>query len=385
MKIPLLDLKAQYNEIKDEVKAAVDEVLEAQNFILGPKVSELEAKIAAYSQCKYALGVSSGTDALLLALMALGIGHGDSVITTTFTFFATAGCVARLGAKPILVDIDPTTFNMSPEALENLLKNLSDEELSHVKAVIPVHLFGQMADMERIVPVCNKYGLKIIEDAAQAIGSECPYGGATRRAGSIGDIGCFSFFPSKNLGGIGDGGMVVTNDEALYEKMKILRAHGSHPKYYHSIIGGNFRLDAIQAAVLLVKLKYLDRWTEKRQKNAGIYDHLLNDITAVSFRTPIRQHGYRHIYNQYCIRTARRDGLKTYLADNGVSTEVYYPLPMHLQDCFAYLGHKEGDFPAAEEAAHSVLALPVYPEVGLEGLEYTAGLIRDYVMEQMLP
>jgi len=378
LKIPLLDLKAQYAQIKDEVRAAIDEVLESQHFILGPRVSELEKEISSYSQCRYALGVSSGTDALLLALMALGVGHGDLVITTPFTFFATAGCIARLGAKPVFADIDPVTFNISPEKLEILLENMTDEELSRVRAVIPVHLFGQMADMQRIVPICRKYGLKIVEDAAQAIGSECPFDGTVRRAGSIGDIGCFSFFPSKNLGGIGDGGMVVTNDADLHERMKVLRVHGSNPKYYHRVIGGNFRLDEIQAAVLLVKLKYLDGWTEKRQKNAHIYDELLTGVTAEFISTPSALPGYRHIYNQYCIRTAKRDELKAYLKENGVDTEIYYPLPMHLQECFNYLGHKKGDFPAAEEAASSVLALPVYPEMSMQGLEYTAGLIMKF-------
>jgi len=380
MKIPLLDLKAQYSQIRDEIRQAVDEVLESQQFILGPKVSALEEKIAAYSQCKYALGVSSGTDALLLALMALGTGHGDIVITTPFTFFATAGCIARLGAKPVFVDIDPVTFNIDPQKLEMLLENMNEEELSRAKAVIPVHLFGQMADMQRIVPICRRHGLKIVEDAAQAIGSECPFGGSTRRAGSIGDVGCFSFFPSKNLGGIGDGGMVVTNDEKLYEKMRILRVHGSSPKYYHRAVGGNFRLDEIQAAVLLVKLKYLDMWTEARQKNAQVYDRLLADAAPGSIRTPTALPGYRHIYNQYCIRVARRDELQTYLNENGVSTEIYYPLPMHLQECFGYLGHGKGDFPEAEEASQTALALPVYPEMSTDGLEYTAWLVRKFVM-----
>ncbi len=378
MKIPLIDLKAQYSTIKGEIKQTIDEVLESQHFILGSKVAELEREIATYSQCKYALGVSSGTDALLLALMALDIGHDDLVITTTFTFFATAGCIARLGAKPLFVDIDPETFNICPEKLENRLKTLTKEELSHVKAIIPVHLFGQMADMERILPLCRKYDLKIIEDAAQAIGSECPYAGKLRRAGSIGDIGCFSFFPSKNLGGIGDGGMVVTNNEALYSKMKILRTHGSSPKYYHKFVGGNFRLDEIQAAVLLVKLSYLDSWTEKRQINAGIYDSILGGTCSKAIITPKLLPEYRHIYNQYCIKTEKRDELKSCLSDNGVTTEIYYPLPMHQQECFSYLGNRMGDFPAAEEAAASVLALPVYPEMSHEALEYTAGLIRDF-------
>jgi dTDP-4-amino-4,6-dideoxygalactose transaminase len=378
-KIPLLDLKAQYSSIKDEIRQAVNEVLESQQFILGPKVSKLEEEIARYCGCKYALGVSSGTDAILVALMALNVGHGDIVITTPYTFFATAGCIARLGARPLFVDIRPDTFNIDPESLDRLLSSLPGDELQRVKAVMPVHLFGQMADMERILLICLQYGLKIIEDAAQAIGSECTIGGERRRAGSIGDIGCFSFFPSKNLGGAGDGGMVTTNDQALYEKMKLLRAHGSHPKYYHKIVGGNFRLDEIQAAVLLVKLKYLDAWTEMRQKNAGIYDSLLGGLAGHGFRTPQAMPGYRHIYNQYCIRIHDRDRLKSYLADNGVSTEIYYPVPLHMQECFAYLGYQAGHFPEAEAAAAESLALPVYPEMTGEGLEYVAGLIRKFV------
>ncbi len=381
MNIPLLDLKAQYAQIKDEVSQAIDEVMESQHFILGPKVSELESKIASYSQCKYALGVSSGTDALLLALMALDTGHDDLVITTPFTFFATAGCIARLGAKPVFADIDPVTFNIDPQKLEMLLEKMTDKELSRVKAVIPVHLFGHMADMQSIVSICRRYGLKIIEDAAQAIGSECPFSETARRAGSVGDIGCFSFFPSKNLGGVGDGGMVATNDAGLYEKMKILRVHGSSPKYYHKFVGGNFRLDEIQAAVLLVKLKYLDKWTEARQRNAQVYDRLLSGIAAESFLVPSALPGYRHIYNQYVIRTSKRDELKAYLKENGVATEIYYPLPMHLQECFSYLRYRQGDFPVAEESALTALALPVYPEMSIQGLEYTAALIKNFVMQ----
>lgn len=378
MKVPMLDLKAQYASIKDEVRQAVDEVLESQHFILGPKVAKLEEEVAAYSHCRYALGVSSGTDAILLALMALGVGQGDTVITTTFTFFATAGCIARLGARPLFVDIDPVTFNMSAEGLEQLLSSLSEDELSQVKAVVPVHLFGQMADMGRIVPLCKKYGLTIIEDAAQAIGSECPYEDTAHKAGSLGDIGCFSFFPSKNLGGVGDGGMVVTNDPSLYEKMKLLRAHGSSPKYYHKVVGGNFRLDEIQAAVLSVKLRYLDSWTERRQKNAKTYDALLSSIPEESLSTPKALPGNRHIYNQFCVRTVKRDELKAYLSENGVRTEIYYPLTMHLQECFTYLGYSAGQFPEAEKASTEVLALPVYPEMREEALEYVAGLITQY-------
>lgn len=378
MNVPMLDLKAQYSSIKNEIHQALDEVLESQHFILGPKVAKLEEEIASYSNCSYALGVSSGTDAILLALMALGVGQDDIVITSPFTFFATAGCIARLGARPMFADIDSETFNLDAASLEKLLAGLSENELSRVKAVMPVHLFGQMCDMERIVPICKKYGLKIVEDAAQAIGSECTYEGTVRRAGSLGDIGCFSFFPSKNLGGIGDGGMVVTNDPALYEKMKLLRAHGSNPKYYHKIVGGNFRLDEIQAAALSVKLKYLDTWTEKRQKNAEAYNRLLTGISEEYPVTPKALPGFRHIYNQYCIRTANRDELKAYLAENGVRTEIYYPLPLHLQECFAYLGHSRGQFPKAEKASSEVLALPVYPELSNEALEYVAELITRY-------
>lgn len=378
MNIPLLDLKAQYAAIKDEVKQAIDDVLDSQHFILGPKVSKLEAEIAKYSGCRYGVGVSSGTDAILLALMALNVGQGDFVITTAYTFFATAGCIARLGAKPVFVDIDPQTYNIKPDALKDLLENMPCEKLSHVKAVIPVHLFGQMADMNRIVPICRKYGLPIIEDAAQAIGAECTYDRKKHKAGSIGDIGCFSFFPSKNLGGIGDGGMVVTNDSTLYEKMKILRSHGSQPKYHHKYVGGNFRLDEIQAAVLSVKLKYLDKWTEKRQHNAAVYDKLLSEIHESSIHTPHILPGNKHIYNQYCIKTEKRDSLKTYLFENGVSTEIYYPVPMHLQECFASLGYKNGQFPVAEAAAKESLALPIYPEISTDGLEYVAGLIKKF-------
>lgn len=378
MNIPLLDLKAQYLTIKDEIKQAVDEVLEAQHFILGPKVAKLETGIAEYSGCRYALGVSSGTDAILLALMALGIGPGDSVITTAYTFFATAGCIARVGARPVFVDIKPETFNIDPDGLEALLQSIPTNELAHVKAVIPVHLFGQMADMDKIVPICKKYGLRIIEDAAQAIGAECMHEGMKRKAGSIGDIGCFSFFPSKNLGGIGDGGMVVTNDESLYERMKLLRSHGSQPKYHHKYVGGNFRLDEVQAAVLIVKLKYLEAWTEKRQQNAAVYVKLLYEITWNAIHTPRTSPGNKHIYNQYCIKTQKRDALKAYLSENGVSTEVYYPVPMHLQECFAYLGYRAGQFPEAENAANSSLALPIYPEMSAEELEYVAGLVTSF-------
>lgn len=384
MKIALLDLKAQYQSIKEEIRESIDEVLDSQHFILGPKVKRLEEEIACYSQCKYALGVSSGTDALLLALMGLDVGYGDFVVTTPYTFFATAGCVARLGAKPLFVDIDPVTYNIDPKQLVNLLESMPLDDRKKIKAVMPVHLFGQMADMEPISDICNKFNLKVVEDAAQAIGSEYIFKGETKRAGGMGDIGCFSFFPSKNLGGYGDGGMVVTNDEHLYKKMKILRAHGSDPKYYHKLIGGNFRLDEIQAAVLLVKLKYLDEWTQKRQDNADLYNELLKtyDKNGVLLPTALYKADMvcnYHIYNQYCIRTPKRDRLKEFLTKNGVGTEVYYPVPMHLQECFSYLGYSEGMFPNAELAALELLALPVYPELNEDAIRYVSSVIIRFL------
>ncbi|SFH81056.1 dTDP-4-amino-4,6-dideoxygalactose transaminase [Tindallia magadiensis] len=382
MNIPLLDLKAQYSQIREEVQAAINEVMESQHFILGPKVQELEEAIASYSQTKYALGVSSGTDALLLALMALEVGKDDIVITTPYSFFATAGCVARLGAIPKFVDIDEKTFNIDPEQLKTMLNSLTPDEHKRLKAVIPVHLFGQMADMEKILPICQEHNVPIIEDAAQAIGSECLLNGQVKRAGSIGAIGCFSFFPSKNLGGIGDGGMVVTNDPVLYEKMKIMRVHGSSPKYYHKFIGGNFRLDAIQAAVLLVKLQYLDTWTAQRQQHAKAYRTLLENNASVQLPPCIHDETnapkHHHIYNQFCIRTEKRDELKNHLQENGIATEIYYPLPLHMQECFRYLGHRKGDFPKTEKAAATSLALPVFPELTKAQMEETVKVIHQF-------
>ncbi len=359
--VPLLDLKAQYATIRDEIQEAINRVIETQYFILGPEVQALEEEVAAYSQCEYGIGVSSGTDALLVALMALEIGPGHEVITTPYTFFATAGCIARVGAKPIFVDIDPATYNMDPALIEAAIT-------PRTKAIIPVHLFGQMADMDPIMEVANRHGLFVIEDAAQAIGSE--YKG--RRAGSMGHLGCFSFFPSKNLGGFGDGGMVVTNDPDLAQRVNILRKHGAQPKYHHKFVGGNFRLDAIQAAVLRVKLKYLDEWTAGRQRNADRYrmffsEWLGTDSTdspgrsvIVSQPSPVTT---RHIYNQFVIRCARRDELMAHLKAQGIGCEVYYPLPLHLQECFTDLGYDLGDFPVSEHAAQETLALPIYPEL----------------------
>ena len=372
MHVPLLDLKAQYASIKEEIRAALDEVLESQLFILGPKVEELEKKIAAYSNVKHAVGVSSGSDALLISLMALDIGPGDEVITSPFTFFATAGVIARLRAVPVFVDIDPATYNIAPEKIEAAVT-------PRTKAIIPIHLFGQCADMQPIMEIASKYGLTVIEDAAQSLGAE--YRG--RRAGAIGHLGIFSFFPSKNLGGFGDGGMVVTNDEVLYERVKVLRVHGAKPKYYHKIVGGNFRLDAIQAAVLTVKLKYLDGWSQKRRDNAGSYDRQLAEARPIDIVLPkavYRDGGDRdyHIYNQYTIRTKQRDGLQRFLKDQGVATEIYYPLPLHLQECFKDLGYKKGDFPVAEESVGAVISLPIYPELSTAQKDYIVEKIREF-------
>lgn len=351
--VPLLDLKAQYATIRAEVRAAMDRVAESQYFILGPEVKALEEEVAAYSQCRFGIGVSSGTDALLVALMALDLQPGDEIITTPYTFFATAGCIARLGAKAVFVEIDPATYNLDPAGIAAAVT-------SRTRAILPVHLYGQMADMDPIMAVAEQYGLPVIEDAAQAIGSE--YKG--HRAGSIGHMGCFSFFPSKNLGGFGDGGMVVTNDPALAAKLTLLRGHGAKPKYYHKVVGGNFRLDALQAAVLRVKLPYLDGWTAGRQHNAATYRRLFAEAGLDRvIGLPTELANMRHIYNQFVIRCPQRDGLMNHLKQRAIGHEIYYPVPMHLQECFADLGYHQGDFPHSEAAANETLAIPIYPEL----------------------
>lgn len=362
MKVPLLDLKAQYATIRDEVMAAVESVLESQQCIGGSKVTELEKRVAALSECAYAVGVSSGTDALLCSLMALHIGADDEVITTPFTFFATAGCIARVGAKPVFVDIDPGTFNIDPQQIRAAIT-------ARTKAILPVHLFGQMCDMDPILAIAAEYGLPVIEDAAQSISAT--YKG--RKAGSMGICGCFSFFPSKNLGAAGDGGMIVTNDPDLYERMALLRSHGMQPRYYHAVIGGNFRLDAIQAAILLVKLPHLDGWSEARRRNAAWYDHRFADSTV---RPPRVSPECCSIYNQYSIRVPHRDALLAHMKEQGVQTEIYYPVPLHRQKCFAYLGYREDSLPEAVAAAREVLALPCYPELPPQ--------MRSYVAETVL-
>lgn len=373
MKVPLLDLKAQYLAIKAEVDAAVAEVIESQHFILGPMVEECEEAIAKYSGCSHAVGVSSGSDALLACLMAENIGPGDEVITTPYTFFATAGAIARLGATPVFVDIDPITYNLDTTQIAARIT-------PRTRAIIPVHLYGQMADMDTVIRVAADRGLVVIEDAAQAIGAERE----GRRAGSIGHYGCFSFFPSKNLGAAGDGGMVVTNDAQRAEKLKCLRSHGSKPKYHHKIVGGNFRLDAIQAAIVSAKLPHLDQWTAARQHNARRYDQLFCEagLAAAHGGSPIvglpKAVTNRHIFNQYVIRVSHRDQLQAALKERQIGTEVYYPVPLHAQECFAYLGYGVGAFPESERAAHETLALPIHPELTDQQARYVVACIREF-------
>jgi dTDP-4-amino-4,6-dideoxygalactose transaminase len=364
MQVPLLNLKTQYASIKYEILTAVSEVLETQICIGGPKVAELEEKIAAASNCRYAVGVSSGTDAILNSLMSLGIGDGDEVITTPFTFFATVGCIARVGAKPVFIDIDPKTYNINPNLVKQAVTRAT-------KAIVPVHLFGQMADMDPIMEIAGKNNLAVIEDAAQSITST--YKG--KKAGSFGDMGCFSFFPSKNLGGAGDGGMIVTNNEQLYSRLKAMRNHGSNPKYYHQFVGGNFRLDAIQAAVLLVKLSHLDDWSEARRRNAAFYDEMFADTII---ETPYINPDCVSIYNQYVIRIPNRDEVMALLRKENIGCEIYYPCPQHLQECFRNLGYKQGDFPETEKASKEVLAIPIYPELTSDMQNYVADKIVSF-------
>jgi dTDP-4-amino-4,6-dideoxygalactose transaminase len=353
--VPLLDLKAQYATIREEIRPAVDAVLESQQCILGPAVTDCEAALATYCQSPHAITVSSGSDALLISLMAEGLGPGDEVITTPYTFFATAGAIVRTGAKPVFVDIDAKTYNIDPAQIEaKITKN--------TKAIMPVHLYGQCAEMDTIMAIAKRQGIPVVEDAAQAIGAE--YKG--RRAGSIGRYGCFSFFPSKNLGGAGDGGLVTTNDAAMCDRLQMLRNHGMKPKYYYGMIGGNFRFDSLQAAIVAVKLRHLDAWTAGRQANAARYRRLFDEAglaQAGLVDLPYEVPGNRHIYNQFVIRTPKRDALQAYLREHNVGNEVYYPVPLHLQKCFADLGHYEGEFPESEAAAKQTLALPIYPEL----------------------
>lgn len=367
--VPLLDLRVQFASIEQEVRAAMDRVLENQRFILGPEVETLEEHLAAYTGTAHGIGVSSGTDALLVSLLALGIRPGDEVITTPYSFFASAGSIVRLGARPIFVDIEPDTFNIDADLIEDAIT-------SRTKAVLPVHLFGQCADMSAIMEIANAREIPVIEDAAQALGAEHQ----DRRAGGIGAMGCFSFFPSKNLGAFGDGGLVVTSDAAMAEKIRALRSHGAKPKFHHALVGGNFRLDAIQAAVIGAKFAHLDEWSERRQENARLYDEKFATAGLASelLTTPVRRPG-RHIYNQYVLRSRERNGLKRHLKDVGVGCEIYYPIPLHLQECFAGLGYKNGQFPNAEAASDETLAIPIYPELTEDRIDAVVGTIVGFL------
>lgn len=370
MQVPLLDLKLQYAPLKAQLLREIEAVADSQALLLGPQTEKLEKAVAAYCGAGHAIGASSGTDAQLMLLMALGIGPGDKILTTPYTFFATASCVARLGATPVFVDIDPITFNISVPALEATLERTPD-----AKGIIPVHLYGQCADMEAIVALGKKYGVPVLEDAAQALGARHPLGGA----GAIGEAGWFSFYPTKNLGAFGDAGMVVCRDEKLAAKLRALRNHGMEVRYYHKWIGGNFRIDAIQSAVLNVKLPHLDTWSAGRRARADFYRAALATHnlpielpTEVYADAGVPNH---HIYNQFIIRTPQRDELRAYLTKAGIGSEIYYPLPLHMQECFAYLGYEEGEFPESERAAKESLALPIFPELTEEQ--------QGYVVEQI--
>ena len=365
MKVPLLDLEAQYAGIKEELAEAIEAVIESHAYCNGPAVRILEGRLAEYCGCAAAVAVSSGTDALLCSLMALGVGAGDEVITTPFTFFATAGVVWRLGARCVFVDIEPETFNIDPAGIEPAITE-------RTRAVIPVHLFGQVAEMDPILAVAERHGLAVVEDAAQAIGAT--YRG--RKAGSMGTVGCLSFYPTKNLGAMGDAGMILTQDIELAEKLSALRVHGETRKYFHELVGGNFRMDSIQAAVLTVKLRHLDAWTARRRAIAARYDEMLAGVSEVI--TPTVRDCCASVYNQYVIRVPRRDELKDFLAGRGVATGIYYPLSLHQQECFRSWGYRPGDFPESERAAAEVLALPVYPELSDEQVAYVAGAIREF-------
>ncbi|MBW4052570.1 MAG: DegT/DnrJ/EryC1/StrS family aminotransferase [Proteobacteria bacterium] len=389
MKVPLLDLTQQYEKIAAEVQAVIGRVCASQQFILGREVLKLEQRMASYTRCAHGIGVSSGTDALLLGLMALGIGPGDAVITSPFTFFATAGTIARLGARPIFCDIDRATFNLAPAKVEALIAQDCEvrgegggRQVIHrksgcrVKAIMPVHLYGQLCEMDALMEIASRLGLHVIEDAAQAIGAEDRQG---RMAGSIGHIGCFSYFPTKNLGAFGDAGLCTTNDAALAERMRVLRVHGMEPKYHHSLIGGNFRLDEIQAAVLNVKLPFLDAWMAERDAHARQYTQRLQSMKgADKVVTPAQPQGGRHVWNQYVIRVQRRDELRQSLAAAAIGTEIYYPIPLHLQECFAYLDYRGGEMPESERASGEVLALPVFPELTAAQIDYVAGTIERF-------
>jgi dTDP-4-amino-4,6-dideoxygalactose transaminase len=368
MNVPLLDLKIQFKAIKPEIMKAIEAVCDEQGFILGPRVVELEQAIAKYVGSTHAVGCASGTDAILLALMAVGVGHGDEVITVPFTFFATTGSISRLGATPVLVDIKADSFNIDPAQIERKIT-------AKTKAIIPVHLFGQCAEMEAINEIARKQNIPVIEDAAQAIGAARN----GKKAGVLGAMGCFSFFPSKNLGGFGDGGMVTTDDKGLSELLASLRVHGSRVKYVHDQIGFNSRLDALQAAVLRIKLAHLDAWAEGRRANAARYERLFKDAKLADRVTlPVTTPGNHHIFNQFTIRAPKRDALRDYLKEKGIGSEVYYPIPMHLQNCYKSLGHRKGDFPQSERASEEVLSLPIFAELTADQQGYVVQTIAEF-------
>lgn len=370
MKVPLLDLQAQYATIRDEVRAAVDAVFESQHFVLSGDVQALEEEIAAYCRTKYAIGCASGSDALMLALMSLGVSEGDEVITSSFTFFATASAITRLGARPVFVDIDPLTYNIDPSAIEDAITD-------RTKAIVPVHLYGQCVDMDPLIEIGARRGIPIIEDAAQAIGAE----DRGRRAGSMGTIGCFSFYPSKNLGGAGDGGMLVTNDSEHAQRLQMLRVHGEETKYHHRVVGINSRLDALQAVVLRTKLRHLEEWTIARQRKAQQYEIMFTDAGLnEEVQPPFLRSEARHVFHQFVIRVKaeRRDALIDHLGQCGIGSGVYYPVPLHLQQCFAFLGYQGGALPVTEQAATETLALPVYPELTDQQQDYVVSKIAEF-------
>jgi dTDP-4-amino-4,6-dideoxygalactose transaminase len=375
MKVPFFDLAVQFKSIEHVIKSALEEVFQSQQFIMGSQVQALEKTIAQYCRTQYAIGVASGSDALLLSLMALGIGSGDEVLLPPFTFFATAGAVSRLGAIPVFVDIDPETYNIDPSKIEKKIT-------PRTKAIIPVHLFGQCADMDPFLEIAEEKKLFIIEDAAQALGAEYKPMTASgrRRAGQMGDFGCFSFYPTKNLGAFGDAGMVVANNPDLAEKVRLLRVHGSKPKYFHKTIGINSRLDTIQAAILLVKFKYLEKWTTERQKKAERYQLLFQDLSSSvdGFKLPTIQYQNRHIFHQYVISVPERDRLRQFLTEEGVGTDIYYPVPLHLQECYSFLKYRQGDLPNSEKASKEVLALPIYPELTEDQQTFVVERIRAF-------
>ncbi len=391
MNVPLLDLQPQTEQFREQIIQAVTKVVDSTRYILGPEVNELEEEVAQYCGARYGVGVSSGTDALLVSLMALEIGPGDLVLTTPYTFFATMGCIIRVGATPVFADIDFLSLNIDPIQVRQVLEK-DQKNGKRIKAIMPVHLFGQCADMQQIMSLAQEYNVAVIEDAAQGIGTDVPYvnndNTAWKRAGSIGDFGCFSFFPSKNLGCIGDGGMVTTNDEQLAERVRILRNHGAQPKYYHTYIGGNFRLDPIQAAVLKIKLPFLENWHKQRRENCNNYRKLFQEFGLIDSPVALpsavyencdmaTDHNY-HIYNQYVIRVPRRDELRAYLQKNNIGCEVYYPLCLHQQKCLESYGLSDQRFPVSEQAAEETLALPIYPELNEEQQQYVAETISRF-------